>query len=82
MYDIKAFLFQNTFFLNKDSCQPTYFVLFLFYYSKKSKDSLGSDLDLDPDLWKILWIRIWQNDADPLDLDLDPDPQHCLKVMH
>ena len=31
---------------------------------------LGSDLDLDP--WKILWIRIRQNDADPL----DPDPQH------
>ena len=24
---------------------------------------LGSDLDLDP--WKILWIRIRQNDADP-----------------
>ena len=34
---------------------------------------LGSDLDLDPDPWKILWIRIRQNDADPL----DPDPQHC-----
>ena len=39
---------------------------------------LGSDLDLDldldpdPDPWKILWIRIRQNDADPL----DPDPQH------
>ena len=34
---------------------------------------LGSDLDLDldPDPWKILWIRIRQNDADPL----DPDPQ-------
>ena len=36
---------------------------------------LGSDLDLgpdpDPDPWKILWIQIWQNDADPL----DPDPQ-------
>ena len=31
---------------------------------------LGSDLDLDP--WKILWKRIRQNDADPL----DPDPQH------
>ena len=43
---------------------------------------LGSDLDLDPDLdpWKILWIQIWQNYADPL----DPDPQHwgaaCGKV--
>ena len=36
---------------------------------------LGSDLDLDPDLWKILWIRIRQNDADPLDSDL----QHCFK---
>ena len=39
---------------------------------------LGSDLDLDldpdPDPWKILWIRIWQNDMDPL--DPDPDPQH------
>ena len=34
---------------------------------------LGSDLDLDP--WKILWIRIRQNDADPL--DPDKDPQHC-----
>ena len=35
---------------------------------------LGSELDLDPDPdpWKILWIRIRQNDADPL----DPDPQH------
>ena len=33
---------------------------------------IGSDLDLDPDPWKILWIRIWQNDTDPL----DPDPQH------
>ena len=28
------------------------------------------DLDLDPDAWKILWIRIRQNDAD----SLDPDP--------
>ena len=39
---------------------------------------LGSDLDLDLDLdpWKILWIRIRQNDADPL----DPDPQHCCKT--
>ena len=34
---------------------------------------LGSDLDLDP--WKILWIRIRQNYADPL----DPDPQHWLE---
>ena len=31
---------------------------------------LGFDLDLDPDPWKILWIRIRQNDA-------DPNPQHC-----
>ena len=38
-----------------------------------SGGELGSDLDLDPDPWKILWIRIRQNDADPL----DPDPQHC-----
>ena len=30
--------------------------------------------DSDPDPWKILRIRIWQNDADPV----DPDPQHCL----
>ena len=39
-----------------------------------SGGELGSDLDLDPDPdpWKILWIRIRQNDADPL----DPDPQH------
>ena len=38
---------------------------------------LGSDLNLDSDPapapWKILWIRIRQNDAD----FLDPDPQHC-----
>ena len=40
-----------------------------------SGGELGSDLDLDPDPWKILWIRIRQNDADPL----DPDPQHCFK---
>ena len=33
---------------------------------------LGSDLDLDPDPWRILWIRLRQNDAD----SLDPDPQH------
>ena len=31
---------------------------------------LGSDLGLDPDPWKILWIWIRQNDADPLDPDL------------
>ena len=37
---------------------------------------LGSDLDLDP--WKILWIRIRQNDADPL----DPDPQHWSEPQH
>ena len=31
----------------------------------------GSELgsDLDPDPWKIFWIRIRQNDADPLYLD-------------
>ena len=38
---------------------------------------LGSYLDLDPDPWKILWIRIRQNDADPL----DPDPQHCFQLL-
>ena len=38
---------------------------------------LGSDLNLDPDPWKTLWIRIRQNDADPL----DPDPQNCLRVF-
>ena len=39
----------------------------------------GSELglDLDPDPWKILWIRIWQNDANPL--DPDQDPQHYCK---
>ena len=37
---------------------------------------LGSDLYLDP--WKILWIRIRQNDADPL--DPDPDQQHSYKL--
>ena len=39
---------------------------------------LGSDLDPDPDPWKILWIRIRQNDADPF----NPDPQHCLQQEH
>ena len=37
-----------------------------------SSGELVSDLDLDPDPRKILWIRVRQNDADPL----DPDPQH------
>ena len=37
---------------------------------------LSLDLVSDPDLWKILWIRIRQNDADPS----DPDPQHCFKA--
>ena len=32
--------------------------------------SEGLDLYLDPDPWNILWIRIRQNVADPL----DPDP--------
>ena len=41
---------------------------------KGGGSELGYDLDLDPDPWKILGIRIRQNDADPL--DLDPDPQH------
>ena len=41
-----------------------------------SGSELGSDLDLDPDPWKILWIRIRQNDANPL----DPDPQHWLET--
>ena len=45
-----------------------------------SGGELGSDLDLDPDPWKILWIRIRQNDADPLDLDLDP--QHWVELYH
>ena len=41
------------------------------------ESELGFDLDMDPDPWNILWIRIriQQNDADPL----DPDPQHCLQ---
>ena len=34
-----------------------------------SGGELGSDLDLDPDPWKILWIR--QNDADPATLSLE-----------
>ena len=42
-----------------------------------SGGELGSDLDLDPDPWKILWIRIRQNEADPL----DPNPQHCSKGL-
>ena len=44
------------------------------------ESELGSDLDLDldPDPWKILWIRIRQNDADPL----DPDPQHWLRQYY
>ena len=33
----------------------------------------GSDLGIDPDPWKIFWLRIRQNDAD----SLDPDPQQC-----
>ena len=37
---------------------------------------LRSDLDLDPDPWKILWIRIQKNDAD----SLDPDLQHWCTV--
>ena len=39
--------------------------------SKEERKGGGliSDLDLDPDPWKILWIRIRQNDADPLDPD-------------
>ena len=42
---------------------------------------LGSDLNLDPDpdSWKILWIRIWQNYADRL--DPDPDLQNCFKQL-
>ena len=43
-----------------------------------SGGELGSDLDLDPDPWQILWIRIRQNDADLL----DPDPQHWFKVAN
>ena len=41
----------------------------------ESELHVGSDLYLDPDPWKISWIRIEQNNADPL--DPDPDPQHC-----
>ena len=39
----------------------------------------GSDLDLDPDQdpWKILWIRIRQNDGDPL----DSNSQHWFNVQ-
>ena len=42
----------------------------------------GSELgsDLDPDPWKILWIRLHQNRTDPL--DPDPDPYHCFKVTN
>ena len=36
---------------------------------------LGSDLDMDPDRRKILWSRIWQNDA-------DPDLQYWSPVVH
>ena len=43
-----------------------------------SGSELGSDLDLNPDPWKILWIRIRQNDAYPL--DPDPDNQLCFKL--
>ena len=38
---------------------------------------LGSDMDLDPDPWKILWVWIRQNDMDPL--DPDPQQQHCFE---
>ena len=31
-------------------------------------------MDPDPDPWNISWIRIRQNDADPL----DPNSHHCL----
>ena len=36
---------------------------------EEGSSELGSDLDLDQDPWKILWIRIRLNDADPLDQD-------------
>ena len=45
---------------------------------------LGLDLDLDPDPVKILWIRIWQNYADPLDPDLKHAVQctvHCTVII-
>ena len=42
---------------------------------KEERRGGGSELGSDLDPWKILWIRIQQNDADPL----DPDPQHCLR---
>ena len=34
------------------------------------KNELGSDLDLEPDPWKKVWIRIRQNGMYPLDPDL------------
>ena len=40
-----------------------------------SGGELSSDIDLDPDPWKILWIRIRKKDADPLDPDSDLDAQ-------
>ena len=42
----------------------------------RDEEGSGGELGSDLDPWKILWIwiRIQQNDADPL----DPDPQHCL----
>ena len=35
--------------------------------------------DLDP--WKILWIRIRQDEADPMVPDPDLAPQHCFKLF-
>ena len=41
--------------------------------SEKEEGSGGElSSDLDPDPWKILWIWIRKNDADPA-------PQHCFK---
>ena len=48
--------------------------------TEEGGSELGSDLDPDPDPWKILWIRLHQNRMDPL--DPDPDPYHCFKVTN
>ena len=37
------------------------------------EEGSGGELGSDLDPWKILWIRIRQKDAEPL----DTDPQHC-----
>ena len=44
---------------------------------KEEERGGGSELVSDLDPWKILWIRIRQNNADPL----DRDPQHWFRYM-